>query len=103
MKKKRGKHITRPKFVEDRIKEIRKDSFQDAECATIDINAPRALIQCEGHGQLVGIHWMLTQPLYAAAPDMLKALERLATGREAKPLSIARAAIAKAKREADHE
>lgn len=62
----------KPKFVEDHIREIRKQAFLDSAPACVEVNGPRALIQCTGEGQLAGIGWVLRQPLYAASPDLLK-------------------------------
>lgn len=73
MKTKTQKHTPGPKFVQEHIRDIRKSTFQDSEPALVDINSPRALVQCNGSGHLEGIEWMLRQPLYAAASDLLKA------------------------------
>lgn len=95
-----------PKFVKDHIQDVRVDAQLHREPALVDVNAPLALIQCTGEGHIQGIGWMLRQPLYAAAPDLLNAArEALAAvtddGESAGPdwayiERVLRAAIAKA-------
>lgn len=69
--------VSTPKFVLDKIASIRTGTFQDEKPALVDVNAPKALIQCTGNGQLQGIAWMLKQPLYATAPDVLSNLKEV--------------------------
>jgi len=104
-----------PKFIDEKIREIRKQTFLDDEPENVQVNAPRALTQVSGEGQLIGICWVLRQPLYAAAPDLLTVCEGIAflglMNKNYKPEDIlvmlskladkARAAIAKAERPSD--
>jgi len=63
---------TPPKFVAAKLREIRAGYFLDAPPVQVEVNAPRALMQTIGEGWSQGIAWMLRQPLYAAAPDLLR-------------------------------
>lgn len=63
-----------PEFVKQKMIGVAKDYFVDCAPATIEINAPRALMQCKGEGILQGIDWMLNQSIYAAAPELLEML-----------------------------
>ena len=61
-------------FAHKQIAEISKSYFVDQAPANVEVNAPRALIQTVGEGQIQGIRWMLRQPLVKAAPELLAML-----------------------------
>lgn len=75
---KRPPELKMPGFVADHIKDTRERGFLNSPPANVDVNAPRALIQCVSEGHLQGIGWMLGQTLYASAPKMLAALKEAA-------------------------
>ena len=102
-----------PLQIKTKISEIHSRYFLDDAPELVAINAPRALMQTMGEGWSQGIRWVISLPLYAAAPDLLEALEiicrQLEKGRSYAPgmatsrdfcmgdaLNTARAAVAKA-------
>lgn len=82
-KRKQAHAPTRPNFIESKLQEIHNDYFLNDNPALVDVNAPRALMQSVGEGWAQGIRWVTAQPLYAAAPRLLAALENLVANPDA--------------------
>jgi hypothetical protein len=63
--------------IKKKLDEIHIGYYLDSPPAIVDVNAPRALMQAIGEGWSQGIRWTVSQPLYAAAPELLEALKLL--------------------------
>lgn len=92
---------SKPTIIKAKIKEVGKSHFLSEPPANVAVNAPKALMQTHGEGFISGLLWVERQPLYAAAPDLLKAaiLSVRSLEQGAAPswaLDTLRAAIAKA-------
>ena len=75
-RKKKSKSVAIPTLVASHIEDVRVDGHLHTEPARVDVNAPLALIQAMAEGHLQGIGWMLRQPMYAVAPELLAACKR---------------------------